>query len=66
MSYNQVKILGIVSCKRPDNSVKNYIDENLWTKEGYQLSSRTDAEIGCIKVKTYREYNINFYIILKI
>ena len=35
MSYNQVKILGIVSCKRPDNSVKNYIDENLWTKEGY-------------------------------
>ena len=38
-NVNQVIISGIVSCKRADNSVINYINENLkveWTTVGYQ------------------------------
>ena len=39
-NVNQVIISGIVSCKRADNSVINYINENLkveWTTVGYQF-----------------------------
>ena len=40
LNVNQVIISGIVSCKRPDNSVINYINENLqieWMTAGYQF-----------------------------